>query len=467
MDKGNPTVNLILFGRNDDYHNDYICRTNASLNYNLYSISKAGLAGKIRITLFDWASEVPLASVLTFSSEYVASGSIEIVTLSEDVIVNNGKDVNRIDVGWLLNLGISRSTAEYVFIGASDVIAPPHDWMHMYMALTVASVVDISCKYLVIERSFLHRDFFRRKRWFHDIDFYLVEHHFQSEKIVNGGGAGLIGASRTSLVMWGGINESIREGWCGYDTELFIRATKFYNFLNLSKFAGVNMYKFPYAQHGRRTFNVRNSSQNWIEKIDNGTPFCHCESLSSGFEDVLCTRTDEPSFPVFKSIEKRQNLLGIKTAFTTLSDQCYYEYVHSSLLLSKCVAELSPEFVIFSGAFSALEVLSIAYSFPTRMLFWLYPEDGVKDMLLTMNNLRKSRSYFSDDIFTAPLHCIRLPGRLAFDKQSCNFLKCKVGILFAREDNGIFFRRLTFSQEIQQHQENLCNIDLSLFEPLV
>jgi hypothetical protein len=264
LEEMTTTIDFVYFGRNDNYHADYLQRTNACLNYNLRSIHQAGLMGKVRLLFVDWASEQPLTEKLAVKDIY--SEGIRLLYLDSTFLGKYDFKVEKINPSFAGNIGFYKSNADYCFYGGSDLIATPRDFQNLYLGVQeILGKQDT--KLLMAERSFLNPNFFSVPRSFEDVDYYLESFYFEPERISGaGGGAALIGGKRKTLVEWGGLNEAC-SGWGGNDIELFIRATKYGSSINLSKRYGVYFHKFPYSRSGKRHEHTSNYKHTWPDYL--------------------------------------------------------------------------------------------------------------------------------------------------------------------------------------------------------
>ena len=429
-------IDFVYFGRNDNYHADYLERTNACLNYNLRSIHQAGLIGKVRLLFVDWASEQPLAEKLVIKDIY--SDNIKFLYLDSTFLGQYNFDIEKINPSFAGNIGLYKSNADYCFYGASDLIATPQSFQHLYRATQELSGHE-DTKLWMAERAFLSRDFFTKPRSFEDVDYYLRNFYFQSEPISGAGsGAALIGAKRTRLIEWGGLNEAC-SGWGGNDIELFIRATKYESFINLSKRYGVYFHKFPYSDRGMRSRSISNPPMEWTRYIDNlsnnNYNFLSPEKLSLQNPNVLDSL---PSFPVFKNSNNKSSSTWQFYKIVFVSLKLYLEFFQ--LISAKQVLETNfPDAIVFSGAFSHRFFRVACFVCRTAVLVWRYPDDSGGHVFEALQNSRyflraaKIQDYFRGNIFA-----ILEKHKFYLSSETLDFLKGKQVIVFSKVDNQIY-----------------------------
>jgi len=429
-------IDFVYFGRNDNYHVDYLERTNACLNYNLRSIHQAGLIGKVRLLFVDWASEQPLTEKLTVKDIY--SESIQVLYLDSNFLEKYDFNLEKINPPFACNIGLYHSKADYLFWAASDLIATPRDFQNLYRATQELSGHE-DTKLWMAERAFLSRDFFTKPRSFEDVDYYLRNFYFQSEPISGaGGGAALIGAKRTRLMEWGGLNEAC-SGWGGNDIELFIRATKYESFINLSKHYGVYFHKFPYASKGMRSRLISNPSMKWIRYIDNlsndNFNFPSPEKLSLQNPNALDFL---PSFPVFKNPNNKSSSTWqfYKAVFVSL--RLYLESFQ--LISAKQVLETSfPDAIVFNGAFSYQFFHVACFVCSTAVLVWRYPDGSGGHVVGALHTSRDFlRTAEIQDYFRGNIFAILEKHKFYLNSETLDFLKGKQVIVFSKVDNQIY-----------------------------
>jgi len=429
-------IDFVYFGRNDNYHVDYLERTNACLNYNLRSIHQAGLIGKVRLLFVDWASEQPLTEKLAVKGIY--SESIQVLYIDSIFLEKYDFNLENINPPFACNIGLYHSKADYLFWAASDLIATPQDFQNLYRATQELSGHE-DTKLWMAERAFLSRDFFTKPRSFEDVDYYLRNFYFESEPICGAGsGAALIGAKRTRLIEWGGLNEAC-SSWGGNDIELFIRATKYESYINLSNRYGVYFHKFPYANSGERSLKVRLASMDWTKHIDsinsNGSRSALIENICH--KNVRISST-VPIFPVINNaISHSSTLLFYKAIVVFLTS--YKELLHLMSVRQVLQASL-PDAIVLDGGFSVHFVRAACFVCRTMVLVWRYPDGAVRHVVSSLHTSRNFlRAAEIQDYFRGNIFAIRENHKVYLNRETLAFLNGKKVIIFTKDNNHVYF----------------------------
>jgi len=440
-------IDFVYFGRNDNYHADYLERTNACLNYNLRSIHQAGLIGKVRLLFVDWASEQPLTEKLAIKDIYF--DSIQFLYLDSSFLGKYDFDIGKINPPFACNVGLYYSKAGYLFWAASDLIATSRDFQHLYRATQELRGHE-DTKLWMAERAFLSRDFFTKPRSFEDVDYYLRNFYFEPEPISGaGGGAALIGAKRTRLIEWGGLNEAC-SGCGGNDTELFIRATKYESFVNLSKRYGVYFHKFPYSNRGMRSKQITQYDDSWRMELDsrarNQIPFKPGEL---NFQTPTCSSRDSnfPNLPK-RSPSIRNYISGFGRLYTSLLANNSYRFKSLILDFSEAfkLKDLEDELnlynvdvIVLKGNFRITFPISLNLINRAASIIWIYPQN-INAITTVITFLAYSRSFLPwlHNTVCGSIFPILDKHILHLNNETLDFLKGKQVIVFSKVDNQIY-----------------------------
>lgn len=398
------TISIICFGRDDDFHADYIQRTRACLLFNLLSIRRAGLIGKVKYLFVDYGSKVPLSSKLNVPKEY--HESIDFLTVSPSEI--EGKSIKNefLAYGLILKNAVNFLESPFIFWGASDLIGQAADFSRLYEYCVSMDLSD-NCPLLVIERVFLNRRFFNSERNFEEVDFYLRNAICEAQQISgSGGGGAYIGSNLHCLSLFGGLaHERLPPGRSEPDIELFIRSLDRSHPRNISKIAGARFFKFPYHRTGSRARIFSLQTKPWMIDVLGVKPATGCEEALGFLEKPQAYEGSEHdrrffmkelpefnhSFPllcgIFRSWSSLHNIRDVFSILNRLDgDRC------------KCV--------ILYGDFHYSVPLACASKLGFGMVYWIYGSKSKLSLPTFLNYARIDASNLTGFLETTAFHGI-------------------------------------------------------------
>ena len=344
-----PIVQILLFGRDDGYHADYIERTAACLNYNLRAIHKASAQDYVQLVFADCGVECTLADKLCIYKPYLDSISFLHIPVG-DLSLTCDSNIS-LPTSLIQNTTLLSSNSPYIFWGASDLLFSATSIRNLvsYLICSLDAKSDIH-KYLLINRVTIDPSYFTSNRCFSEVDYCLDNFIFPPEPISGAGGhAGFIGGFRDFLISNGGLSTS--STWGGNDIDIFLRLSRINGTHHLSYIAGVLSHKIPYSSSGKRSSVVSSSVTSWSTYLDYD-PLPLSPDSGLPISSVSATTTsDLPFFPKLFTPHFYHDLSWHFYSRTRVSLPSLESYC-KSITLKHIISQYLPKSIVLSGSYN-------------------------------------------------------------------------------------------------------------------
>lgn len=254
-------IEFCIFGRDDDYMPDFMYRLRTCINYFVMCVTEIKKVRDIKLTVVDWGSKPPLRETLTLIDG--ASEIVDFITLNEEDIQKCSPNIKGIPSSLPLNIAIRRSSADFFFgMGADTFLTSASLFtLHQLCNGKFKTPFQLSETFLMIERKQIPWRLLNAEPNHLELDRIIKLSSFNfksdSDSMHWGGGAGIVGMSRGLWNKMEGLDErSI--GWGGNDIEIFLKVSKFRNWMDLSSFGIISyhMEHLPGLAGGNRTVSM-------------------------------------------------------------------------------------------------------------------------------------------------------------------------------------------------------------------
>jgi hypothetical protein len=307
----NPKLlSICMFGRDDDYTQDFRYRITTTLNYISRSLAHLGQLDNVEILVTDWGSETPMAKTLHLSPESVQITRFIYVSPETLRATQNGKE--DFHSSRAPNVAIRRASGEYVIFYNADTLIPQSALESLLRLLNKDIQLDIKLEqtFLLLPRFDVPWQFLMRSPSLDEWDRYLLLCSKSSALELQPyyaqcGGAGAL-LMHSSL--WNdlrGLDETL-SFWGWNDNDLGYRVSQNYSVLSLSCI-GLILYHMGHPPTSRsiagkirnpHVFNIKSrvNDKNWglgnIE-INFQYPFSEPKSLQEKTEEGKNTTLKE------------------------------------------------------------------------------------------------------------------------------------------------------------------------------
>lgn len=439
-----PSASIVLIGKNDNYHEDYIHRTSACLSYNLNSIHTSGLTQRIHILFIDWGSTVPLSEAIAIPEEL--KSVVSYIHLSPTTLKDAGLPTI-LEPAAAANVGLLQSASDYVFWAASDLLAAPHDFANFHFGLTMHfNENSEKAQVITCDRAFLPASYFKNPRSPRDLDYFLSRSYFPHGPVSSvGGNAALIGGLRQTLLDCNGLN-MLTKGWGGNDIDLFLRLTRDMPALNISRTHGAYFFKYPYAREGdrqartaRQSFSLGGADFQRLSTLLSAP----CPDLDEIKKISNITQTPPSNFRAFATFPTTQSNKADASPLSVISRVApfkakYSEWIrtHSSL---RAAAKLCPDVLLLVGPAPWWGARALTQMCNTSTLIWQFPPDGGVQVLDFMSLLRKPMAGRPDLLFFGQAQVTPSDLPIQLSPKTRDYLTGKTVLRIKWSRNGVLF----------------------------
>jgi hypothetical protein len=240
---------------------DFLYRMCTCINHFVSAVKEIDKNDFFKLTVVDWGSKPPLQETLQLIEG--SSEIVEFINLTEGQIKTISPNLKGIHATLPHNLAIRRSSAKYFFGMGADTMLTSSSLLSLYYLCenSLATPYPMSETFLMIERKQIPWCFMNSEPNHLELDriIKLSSFNFKSDSASMhwGGGAGVVGMSIALWKEMEGLDErSI--GWGGNDTEIFLKVSKFRNWMDLSSFGIISyhMEHVPGLAGGNRTISM-------------------------------------------------------------------------------------------------------------------------------------------------------------------------------------------------------------------
>ena len=239
-------LSIVYFGRNDDYAKDWIKRFEYIFNYNFHVLNELGFSNKVEFHIVDFVCDKKIIDDLRIVNN---KSQVNIHQVYDD----KGKLLN---VSRALNIGINKSSSEYILLLGADAFVAPTSWSNLFNLLENENkYFPFSNEYMLIPRKQFPKEFDYEDINYNQLDKICKYNLFSNFKQRNnkahvGAGAGGVLLLKKIFDDLKGFDESFK-GYGQIDAEFMDRVSKYHDHLDLINY-GIYSYKLPYSQSGNR-----------------------------------------------------------------------------------------------------------------------------------------------------------------------------------------------------------------------
>ena len=266
-----------LFGRNDDWQENFLDRTQFCINYTLYNLEKSNLIDKFEYSFLDWASnkEKPIHKNFTFIKKKFED-KVKFLYVDPDLAkkITPNYYNNSIFVEKAHNLNLANIDADFIINTNTDIFFSKTSLINLINLLKNSSSnqIKLNNSYFLIPRIVIDNDFLKRNPSYEMIDRYIERLNFSSQNIYHpaltytGGGFGAILASQNVWKNIDGFDESLMPN-LGNDEEICCRAAKTNIIYNLG-LLGVTCFKLQNTINSQRFLQISKFGRKSIKKLN-------------------------------------------------------------------------------------------------------------------------------------------------------------------------------------------------------
>lgn len=437
-------LQVLLFGRDDGYRKDYVQRTSACLNFNLRAIYNASLQGLVEIVFADCGYDNSLTRRLAISDSY--SESLRFL----HVPIGDGKQSGHfqsLPTSYIQNITLVHATAPFILWGSSDQVGSVTSFKNLVAYLEEAVAQPGLKKFLVVQRSSLHRSFFNLRRSFTEVDYYLENLSSYPEAVSGAGGhAAFIGGFRDDLLELGGLANS--DSWGGNDIDLFIRSSKTYGVHNLTQLSGVCFYKLPNSRSDQRNSVVSSKSMSWVNSVGRVASLrFHSDDfpVKSFMRPLLIKEVSH--FPILSSVDDYDERSWLFYSGTRVSLPSYVSFVRAAVI-NRIIRRIRSKSVVIDGLFTHHFVRTIFFLCPSCTVFLLFDDTTASAVVSAMHTSRTFLSMSgSTQGFSGDIYAIRKEDASFSKEDTLNYLAGS-SVLFLRQSDTCVSYSFTSSMDL-------------------
>ena len=265
-------LTIIITGRNDNYHEDYIFKTSYILNNTLETIYKNKLEKYFEIIFIDWGSKKLLSDTLYIEKDF--RKSIKFYHVPKNIEKKEIDYKRRINTSKAHNFGIRKSNTEFCLLSHSDQIYPSYVLKNLKNLINGDFINKkiFNKSYIYVPRKYLSYDYFKNypsnqmiERYFQNINFSLQK--WKNPSFIVGGGWGGILAKKKIFENLEGLKEdyyiSKSEGQISPDLDFHQKSSSKYDSIDASNY-GIFTYRFYNASKEEKNSNKINNREKYL-----------------------------------------------------------------------------------------------------------------------------------------------------------------------------------------------------------
>jgi hypothetical protein len=234
--KPDVLLTIVVVGRNDDYHGDYLYRLGTALDMLGRNLARIGRLDAVEVLVVDWASPTPLRTALRL--EPAAAAVVGFIEVPE-AMAQAAAPGMPFYVTLAVNVGVRRARGRFVALGDSDCL---------YTAVTLSNLLsllegrtdpslDVERLMMPLRRYQVPWEFVHRQPDIPTLERYLriAFNAFRTEMTGAGLMGGFAGAQLMHRDIWmrvRGYNEALTAPWGWGDNELHIRVNQHHGWLD-------------------------------------------------------------------------------------------------------------------------------------------------------------------------------------------------------------------------------------------
>jgi len=247
-------LSIVYFGRNDDYAKDWIKRFEYIFNYNFHVLNELGFSNKVEFHIVDFVCDKKIIDDLRIVNNKSQVNIHQVYDDNGKLLMNQSK---------ALNIGINKSSCEYVLLFGGDTFVAPTSWSNLFNLLENKNkYFPFSNEYMLIPRKQFPKEFDYRDINYNQLDKICKYNLFSNFKHRNnkahvGAGSGGVLLSKETFDDLKGFDESFK-GYGEIDAEFMDRLSKHHDHLDLINY-GIYSYKLPYSKSGNKKNIVKES----------------------------------------------------------------------------------------------------------------------------------------------------------------------------------------------------------------
>ena len=119
-------LSIVYFGRNDDYAKDWIKRFEYIFNYNFHVLNELGFSNKVEFHIVDFVCDKKIIDDLRIVNNKSQVNIHQVYDDNGKLLMNQSK---------ALNIGINKSSCEYVLLFGGDTFVAPTSWSNLFNLL--------------------------------------------------------------------------------------------------------------------------------------------------------------------------------------------------------------------------------------------------------------------------------------------------------------------------------------------
>ena len=221
-------LSIVYQGRNDDYAKDWIKRFEYIFNYNFHVLNELGFSSKVEFHIVDFVCDKTIIDDLRILNN---KSQVNI----HQVYDGKGKLLN---VSRALNIGINKSSSEYILLLGADAFISPTSWSNLFNLLENKNkYFPFSNEFMLIPRKQFPEEFDYEAINYNQLDKICKYNLFSNFKHRNnkthvGAGAGGLLLLKKIFEDLKGFDESFK-GYGQIDAEFMDRVSKHHDHLDL------------------------------------------------------------------------------------------------------------------------------------------------------------------------------------------------------------------------------------------